>query len=142
MRPVTVYHYWYFGTAVRFLQDVHEGIPIHQQGTVLDCLNTVFERLDSLELSVSIETLAAERLSKLRKELKDSDPKATITGPQTRTLCREIDNLRLTLEAELRGIEAFVISPKRLDVKKFLATYHLCSRLESLSHCRLSRSTT
>lgn len=120
MRPVTVYHYWYFGTAVRFLQDIHEGTAIHPDGMVLDCLNTVFSRLDSLELSVSLETLAAERLSKLRNELKESDPTATFTAQQSRTLHREIDNLRLTLEAELRGIEAFVISPKRLDVKKIL----------------------
>ena len=120
MRPVAAYHYWYFGTAVRYLQDIEEGVPIHQEGMVLDCLNTIFEQLDSLKLAVSIETLAAERLHKLRNELKDSDPKATITGHQSRILRREITNWRLTLEAELRGIKAFVISPKRLDVKKIL----------------------
>ncbi len=121
MRPVLVYHYWYFGTAVRFLQDVDVGTPIHPVGMVLDCMNTVFDRLGSLKLSVSYETLAAERLSKLHKELKDSDPKAVLSPNQTRILRREVDNLRLTLEAELRCIEAYVLSGKRLDVKRMLS---------------------
>ena len=120
MRPVLVYHYWYFGTAVRFLQDASVGTPIHPDGMILDCLKTVFGRLDSLKLSVSNETLAAERLSKLHNELKETDPKATLSPSQARTLCKEIDNLRLTLEAELRTIEAYVLSGKRLDVKRML----------------------
>ena len=120
MRPVLVYHYWYFGTAVRFLQDLDVGTTIHSEGMVLDCLNTVFGRLDSLKLSVTSETLAVERLSKLHKELKESDSKATLSSDQTRTLRREIDNLRLTLEAELRCIDAYVLSGKRLDVKRML----------------------
>lgn len=120
MRPVLVYHYWYFGTAVRFLQDIEVGVSIHHEGMVLDCLKTVFDRLEKLKLSVSNETLAAERLSKLFNELKETESKAVLSAPQARTLKREIDNLRLTLEAELRCIEAYVLSGKRLDVKRML----------------------
>ena len=53
MKAKSVYHYFWFGTCVRYLQDAREGHPIHEGSGVVYNIERFFENLDELGLSVT-----------------------------------------------------------------------------------------
>ncbi|MBR7979208.1 hypothetical protein [Burkholderia cenocepacia] len=116
MQSVPVYRFWQFGTTVRYLQDVREGYKIKGSGNVLVNVDALFLRLRELELRVTIN--AADKLEEFRKELGGSDDDVEMTQAQSSKLRGLIFELRRTMEAELKLINAYTISPKRLDVAK------------------------
>jgi hypothetical protein len=118
MRPVTVYRYWWFGTCVRFLQDASENASIHGSGHILANIESLFDRVDQLGLNVTKR--ACTPLLDLQTTLKGSEAGAKLSAAQARELRQVVTNLRLTMEAELRGIEAYVLNPKRHDLQKLL----------------------
>ncbi|WP_127997197.1 hypothetical protein [Piscinibacter defluvii] len=116
MESVPVYRFWQFGTTVRYLQDVQADYGVHGNGNVLANINAMFTRLEELKLRVTIR--AAHELQAFQAELKALPHDAKITLAQAQRLNRIIHALRQTLEAELKGINAYTISAKRLDVEK------------------------
>lgn len=116
MQSVPVYRFWQFGTNVRYLQDAREGFSIHGTGNVLKNIETLFQRLEELELRVTVR--AAVSLKKFETEMKATPADAKLTAAQAMKLSSTIKALRQTLEAELKGINAYTISPKRLDIEK------------------------
>ncbi|MDD2929492.1 MAG: hypothetical protein PHY50_06690 [Sideroxydans sp.] len=119
MQSVTVYRYWQFGTTVRYLQDASEGISIHGSSTINANIDALFLRMEELGLRVTLR--AADDLRKIQAELKSSPADAKLTSAQATKLGSTIKALRQTLEAELKGINAYIISPKRLDVEKLVS---------------------
>lgn len=119
MQSVTVYRYWQFGTNVRYLQDAREGFLIHGRGKILENVGTLFKRLRELDLRVTMR--AASALRQIEDELKETAADGKLTAAQAKQLAGCIENLRQTMEAELKGIEAYSISPKRLDIGKLIA---------------------
>lgn len=119
MERKSIVGYFYFGTCVRYLQDVEEGYSIFGDGFVLANINRFLDILDSLELTVT--KLAAVRIVRFRDKLakiQDKDSKlSTEQFDELRSLCQEI---RHTLEAELVTHEAYVVTPKRFDTHKLL----------------------
>lgn len=118
MQSVPVYRFWQFGTNVRYLQDAREGYAIHHKSGILPNIAVLFKRLDELELRVTAR--AAKPLRNIEEELKGTPADAKLTGAQATKLSKAIGDLRQTMEAELKGINAYTISPKRLDVEKLL----------------------
>lgn len=119
MHSVPIHRYWQFGTIVRYLQDAKEGHLIHGSGFILGNINTLFKKLDELELRVTIR--AASDLRKVQEDLAGTAPDSKLTSAQATKLSTTVRSLRQTLEAELKGVNAYTISPKRLDVEKLVS---------------------
>jgi hypothetical protein len=119
MQSVPVYRFWQFGTTVRFLQDAREGFSIHGRSFILPNIEALLRKLDELELRVTVR--AADTLRKIQKELKETPQDAKLTQAQASKLSTAIQRLRETMEAELKGLNAYTISPKRLDIDKLLS---------------------
>ncbi len=118
MRKTPVYRYYWFGTCVRYLQDARRGYRIHGQGRVLYTLNEFFEYLDALELVVTKRTCG--ELFEFKTSLAMAADEAKMTDEHANKLRSLMSDVRRTLDAEIEGFEAFVITPKRLDVQKLL----------------------
>lgn len=116
MQSVPVHRFWQFGTNVRYLQDAREGMAVHSPATILHNVNSLFNKLEELELRVTIR--AASDLGKIQIELRDTPTDAKLSAAQASKLSSTIKALRQTLEAELKGVNAYTISPKRLDIEK------------------------
>ncbi|MCP3677909.1 MAG: hypothetical protein GY721_10080, partial [Deltaproteobacteria bacterium] len=110
--------YFYFGTCVRYLQDIRTGFSIHSPGYVIDNLNNLFHHLDNLNLQVTKR--AAKELYSFRNTLLATDKDAHLTAEQAELLNTYMNDLRKTLVAELEGFEAYVITPKRIDSTKLI----------------------
>jgi hypothetical protein len=142
MQAVTLQKYWQFGTGFRFLQDAKEGYPIHGAQYVLGNISAVFRKLDEFELKVTKR--ATDPLKRIDAELKTTPADAKLTAPQARKLSTVVKDLRQTLEAELKGLNAYIISPKRIDVERLVgdvSSLFAPGVYESLSDiCRLDLS--
>lgn len=119
MEKKSIRGYFFFGTAVRYLQDVAAGISIFKPGYILDNINSCLEELDNLGLTVT--KVASWELIQFRDELaKISDKNSILSEEQSQKLNEICHKLRHTLEAELQTHEAFIVTPKRFDTDKLL----------------------
>ncbi|MBE0683110.1 MAG: hypothetical protein IH589_14465 [Anaerolineales bacterium] len=119
----SIYPYYWFGTALRYLQDAKEGyllgdIADPENGYTLYNLQAFFDYLDLLNLHVTKR--ASYQLSTFFKELKLLPTDTRLSGEQAVKLRKFITEIRPTLEAEIKGFEAYVVMPKRLDIVKLV----------------------
>lgn len=119
MERVLIHSYWQFGTAVRYVQDATVGQSIHGDHNLLRNVDSILRKLEALGLQVTLR--ACDDLRLIQKELKDTEADSKLTVAQSVRLRRTITVLRKTLEAELKGFGAYVISPKRLDVERLVS---------------------
>lgn len=119
MESKSIESYFFFGTAVRYLQDAPVGAYIFKPGYILENINICLQRLDTLELTVT--KIAAGQLIQFRNELnKITDQESTLSKEQSKELTQICHRLRDTLEAELQTHEAYVVTPKRFDTRKLI----------------------
>jgi len=118
LQSVTLYRYWQFGTGFRFLQDAGVGVTIHGSGFILGNLEALFKKLSDLDLRVTIR--AAGDLLELHAELKATPAGSKLDAAQANKLNATVKALRQTLEAELKGMNAYVVSPKRIEVDRLV----------------------
>ena len=119
MEKKSIRGYFFFGTAVRFLQDASTGYSIFEPGYILDNVNLCLDEIDALGLMVT--KVASWELIQFRDELtKISDNNSLLSEEQSNKLKEICHKLRATLEAELQTHEAFIVTPKRLDTDKLL----------------------
>lgn len=118
MQSVTLFRYWQFGTGFRYLQDAKEGYNIHGSSYVIGNIESLFKKLEDLNLRVTIR--AAGDLRSLLKELKATEADSKLDASQARKLNSTVRSLRQTLEAELKGVNAYVVSPKRIEVERLV----------------------
>lgn len=116
MQSVPVHQFWQFGTTVRYLQDAQVAAGIGGAGGILQNLRRLLDKLDELNLRVSKR--AAKDLIELKSEFEELGGDAKLTVSQSSKLRSAISSFRKTLEAELKGLSAYTISPKRLDIEK------------------------
>ena len=116
----SIFHFFWFGTCVRYLQDAEEGYTLGEDGgdATIHNLTAFFQYLDELELQVT--NRASYELRKFFDELSLLDSKSKLTKTQASRLSKLITELRKTLFAELRGFHAYVVTPKHLDVRRLL----------------------
>jgi len=118
MKRVSVFGYYWFGTCVRYLQDVPADAPVHKGGYIRDNLSRVFKYLD--EFGLVVTQRAARELGSFRDELDDLPKDAKLSADQAARLRDLIAAVRKTLEAEIEGLEAFLATPKRYDTDKLM----------------------
>ena len=114
----SIYPYFWFGTCVRYLQDSKAGYPIgdEESGGVLNNLVRFFSYLDELNLQVTKR--ATSGLKDILEEFRKAEKGTFLTSKQAEELRGLMEDIRKTLEAELRGFEAYITTPKRIDIKR------------------------
>ena len=121
MEKKSISAYFLFGTSVRFLQDVGPGRihPIFGPAGILYNIDRCLNQLD--ELGLKVTKISADKLIAFRHELAEiTDKDSSLSPPQCYKLKELCDQLRMTLEAELKTLEAFIVTPKRYDIDKLL----------------------
>lgn len=113
MNKKRVDQYYYFGTSIRYLQDVKVGWPIHEEDFLLDNINRFFNHLNNINLVVTKR--ASHKLIKFKEKIESKDKKTLITQEEASELSTIMNNIRHTLDAEIAGIEAFITVSKRYD---------------------------
>jgi hypothetical protein len=117
----SIYRYYWFGTCLRYLQDGPTGHMMRtgDRGGVRDNIDAFFRYLSELDLVVT-QRVSAE-LEAFAKKLPAEDA-ATSTAEQGRELTRIVSGIRKTLEAELHGFEAFIVTRRAEIAGRYLFT--------------------
>jgi hypothetical protein len=118
MESRPIYEYIYFGTTLRYLLDAEEGWSIHGNGFVIDQLEHLFKTLDEFSLPVTQEGTWEIRAT--ANALRETAEDAQLTSEQAVKMVGELDRVRHTLYAESSLNIAYVVTEKRIDVKKLL----------------------
>src|SRR5208283_3026021 len=105
----SIVSYYAFGTQMRYLQDVSVGTCIKDDDYILDNINRFLNNLNSLGLVVT--NRAAFKLFNFKDKLTETE-NAEIDAQQSEELSKIMNDLRLTLDAEIIGIYAFTTTPK------------------------------
>jgi len=121
MHSKTISKYIWFGTALRYLQDVKEDFPIHEKsGGILKNINEFLDGLKEFDLPVTLRAASLE-LEEFRKEINKSSSNHTLTKEKSFQLAKIMNDVRNTLFAEAGGKIAFIVTDKRIDVNKLLS---------------------
>lgn len=118
MLEQSLHRFYAFGSNYRYLLDLQEGVPVHQELHSLDLLTMHLNSLDELGLVVTARV--CESLLPFKTELEALPPDAKVTKDFVNRFHKAIYITRPTLQAELKGLHAFTIQPKMLDVTKLL----------------------
>lgn len=119
MKRKTIYSYYAFGYNYRLLRALKEGDSVHGgSNSTLARIEGLFEKLEELDLQVT--QMVAKDLEDLRDELFEL-PKDTKLSKEHAERAREaLSAIDPTLDAELQLRDAYIITPKRYDIKKLL----------------------
>lgn len=136
MQSKPIYQYIYFGSSLRYLQDVRAGWVLRasvdaQEWYVLEILNHFLSWVPLLNLTVTDR--AATNLNLFRQELGSRPPDHVLTEEEAAKLKGLIDSLRPTLDAEASGQVAFIVTDKRLQVTRLLGDVGALFALASLT---------
>ena len=80
MKSVSIWSYFYFGTCVRYLQDVQIGHKIKGRGFVLENIGSFFGTLD--ELSLKVTRRASFELQSFKEELEKVKDENALVSPE------------------------------------------------------------
>ena len=94
------------------------GVLIHGPSFVLDNIKRVLKKLDDFNLAVTLR--AANDLQELQNELMQLPPDAKLSDVDATRLKRIMNDLQRTLSAEGIGNIAYIVTDKRLSIKKLL----------------------
>ncbi|HYC10382.1 MAG TPA: hypothetical protein VEC10_12140 [Steroidobacteraceae bacterium] len=110
MTATSVHTYFYFGTAVRYLQDARPGERIADDANggrrIRTNLSVVFKTMAELNLTTSLRSEAAARLHEQLQHFMAAGDGDVLSDEQCSVLERNIDSLRTALESELRTMYA------------------------------------
>lgn len=118
MQPKPISGYIFFGTALRFLQDVREGYSLKDNGFYYDNLKYFLNNLDKLDLKVTKR--ASYKLFVLLEKYKKKNKNYKLTLEDAAELKEIISDVRKTLDAESEGLFTFIVTEKRMDLNKLL----------------------
>ncbi len=124
MKKQSIYKYYYFGTCLRYLQDAEAGHPIKGDGFIIDNIDEFFRSLD--ELGLNVTQRVARGLKAFRQKLLEKKAKKpSLSQKEAEDLGYLMDQIRITLDAEITQIEAFSVTPKIFDTDKLLGNVDL-----------------
>lgn len=108
----------FFGTSLRYLQDVQEHYLVKMSDTsggwgIVENLAEFLKNLDELGLSVTSRATATRDLKEISTVLDDGNTDFKSIVPRIRDAMNE---LRPTLEAEARGMIAYILSERRYRI--------------------------
>jgi hypothetical protein len=119
MLETPIFRYYAFGYNYRGLRFSTEGRKVKGEPNSLeDTIRELFEFLDELDLPVT-KNVAAD-LMKVQDSLKDLANDANVDGALAARVSEACEKLDATLDAELLLRKAFVVTPKRFDLKHLL----------------------
>jgi hypothetical protein len=119
MEHKSLYPYYWFGTCLRYLQDAAKGTLVNGEGRILHNINALFRDINQLGLPAT-KSLATEHLNQVHENLKKYADGAAIEESDRKLLREGINTVRTTLDVEIKGLGAYVTTPKRLDINKLL----------------------
>jgi hypothetical protein len=106
----------FIGTSIRYLQDANENSSVRGTPTgwgVVENIKDFLKNLDELGLTVTSRASATRKLTGLVVELEDTKADFKLIVPRIRDAMNE---LRPTLEAETRGMIAYILSERRYRI--------------------------
>jgi hypothetical protein len=105
-----------FGATQEFLERiVVASMSIHGDSQIVDMMEYFLDNLSQLGFTVTLR--AANELIALKDELSKSDKGAKITEDQVQKLNRIMRGLWPTLNAESRGMVAYIVSERRYPIE-------------------------
>lgn len=124
MQEKSIYTYYSFGHNYRMLSEVNEGITIK---SLASRIGDVFEQFEELDLRVT--SAAATTLKELAEELTERNQDDTVDAKLDAKVKNAVEEFDKTLDAELGLVKAFILTPKRFDLRNLLETpQHLFSK--------------
>jgi hypothetical protein len=118
MEQRTIYPYFFMGTAFRYLQDAQEEWPTDDYGVIFN-IDMLLQNFDELKLRVTDGMEPVRELRNLRESLSEADD-AILSADQALELRTIMDQVRATVDSELKTFSAFIVSDKRWAVEKLL----------------------
>jgi hypothetical protein len=115
MRETDIFSYFAFGYNYYILRLVTKGVTFERLGKEID---DFFEKLEELNLQVTNK--AAGDLRNIRAELRDSDQEQLVDVALAERVKEACNKLDATLDAELQLRNAFIVTPKRFDLRHLL----------------------
>lgn len=118
MESRSIEDYIFFGTEIRFLQDVKQGMRVHDKGWILHNIDGFLGHVDAFQLPVTQR--ACGDLMRMRDALLEVPPDRLLTSEEAVELKGIMGHVRRTVLAEAGGNVAFIVTDKRIDVNKLL----------------------
>jgi hypothetical protein len=118
MRPIHLGALISLGQSARFLFDVRRGWHIHGSQWIVGNIERLLSNLESLKFKVTLQ--AAGDLRRILADLKRYPDAARASNADQKRLHGTMQNLRLTLRAEARTLQAYLLTDKRLDVQRLV----------------------
>jgi hypothetical protein len=121
METKSILDYFFFGLDYWYLRKVQPGYSIHtdpedKDSFVLDTIKEFFSYLEELNLPVTRN--ASLDLVSFQKTIGATDKDSSLDKNQAKELQNIMKELEKTLIAELRGLSAYVVTQKRIDIDK------------------------
>ncbi len=127
MRELNLHPYILLGDSIRFLRNVHEGMPIKRKvdpndSSVDEHLTRIYNEMWVMDLPVTQEALQGELgdIGYEFYELPDGSD-ATLSGRQADSIHRGILLICDILKYESSQLRAYIITEKRLPIKRLLS---------------------
>lgn len=119
MKPLSIYEYIGLGYNLRLLSDhANEGAPVHGYGMVLSNIDYLLEGFDEYNLEVTKS--ASQELITLQEKLKKTKNDYVLSSEDAIQLKKTIAQIDTVLRAESKITTAFVLTDKRMDLKKLM----------------------
>ncbi len=124
MKEVKVYDYYAFGYNYYLIHYLSPGIPIHgpidgTEDSLMYRLTSFFKTLDDLNLQVT--NIIASDLKKIIDEIKIKKKDEIVDDKLANRVCKEVEKLNASLDAELQLRLAYIITQKRFPIKQLLS---------------------
>lgn len=125
MHEVKLNRYIVLGSSIRYLLDVHEGLPIRQppnrnELALVGHMDRIDRELQQMGLHVTYQAFRAE-LRDLYISLRNYPIEARLSKDQAEEILERINVVANVLKYEATNLRAYIISDKRLDVNKLLS---------------------
>ena len=119
MRETQVYEYYAFGYNYYLLQNECKGIKIHgRRDSLLTRIRDFRETLKELDLQVTLQ--ACENLKKIYYRARKLPKDATVDDDLAKKITKIINDIDVTLDAELKLRASYIVTPKRIPIENLL----------------------
>jgi len=116
-----IWTYIQIGTSLRYLQEAEEGRLLKEKDNPSFILDNIKWTLDSLDkFGLPVTKRASTELQNFYNKHKTCKFSSRLTQEQASELEEIVIDLRRTFSAEAKGIFAYIVTDKRIDVDKLL----------------------
>lgn len=122
MKNVKISEYIYFGTSLRYLQDVDEHYPIKGDGCILENIKSFLENLELVNLPVTIRGSAD--LIDFKNKISKKRTNNLLSAIEINELKEITKDIRNILFAESSGAYAYIVTDKRIAARKLMEEVH------------------